>query len=464
MTRRFPGIQGLCVLCLSPLAWLAAQTSGPPVPSPASGPVSFLADPGAGRHADTLVLTLADARQRAVRDNPSYLASRETVAMASGARRQAGLPSFNPDLSLEWPGLLRGGAGEFELALTQEWEVAGQGRLRRRAADIGVDRARSEVTDAARLVVADASMAWYRAFAAQRRRELAERQREYHEQLLEATRAQLREGEISAMDANLVELEAGRARTRLLAAQREAGAADLALKRVTGLSIEQDLRLADAGTLPPLPDPALLSEDSLIRLALSVRADLAATTATVRESDARTTLARREALPNLRTSLLTRRESEQGAAHFGLGVGITLPFLNRNQGETAQFEAAARQARYLADAVTAQVQVEVVTALRAYRLASEEVAVFTADVLGPAQRNEALLTEAFRAGRMSLPTLLLLRNELLDAQQDYWLAWLAQREALVDLETAIQATVQPDPESGMPATADRTDLAQEDAP
>ncbi len=464
MIRRFPCIGGLCALMLSPMAWLVAQAGSLPEHSPV---VMAIATPSTVSptwpRADTLVLTLAEAQQRAVTFNPWYLASREDVAVARGEQRQARLPRFNPDVFIGMPGLASGVGPEYEFSLTQELEVAGQRGLRSRTAGLGVDRARALVLNSVRLVVAEASIAWYRTFAAQRRRELAERQFDLTGRLLDAVRIQAREGDISTMEANLAEIEAGRARTRLLAARRESSAAELELKRVTGMSVDQELHLADATVLPTLPDPATLSEDSLVRHAVAARADLAAGATAVREADAQIALIRRETLPNLRASLLARRDPGEGSPRFGLGLGLTLPFLNRNQGMVAQHDALARQARHTVGAIEAQVRTEVVTALRAFRTATEEVTVFTTSVLEAAQRHNDMLETAYQAGKIALPTLLLLRNQLLDAQQEYWASWLAQREAWVALEAAIQATALPDPEQGTPSSQDRHDITQEDA-
>lgn len=136
----------------------------------------------------------------------------------------------------------------------------------------------------------------------------------------------------------------------------------------------------------------------------------------------------------------------RGAPNQPAATPSTRNTLNRNQGVVAQMEAQARQATYEARAAELRIRAEVADALRAYRAAAEETTVLESSVLEPAQRNSELLETAFRAGKIALPTLLLLRNQLLDAQEGYWIAWLAQREALVGLEAATQSFALPDPE------------------
>jgi hypothetical protein len=66
--------------------------------------------------------------------------------------------------------------------------------------------------------------------------------------------------------------------------------------------------------------------------------------------------------------------------------------------------------------------------------AGEEARVYEQDVLLPARANQTLLETAFVSGKIGLPTLLLLRNQLLDAELSYWDAWLAARAASVELQ------------------------------
>ncbi len=47
-----------------------------------------------------------------------------------------------------------------------------------------------------------------------------------------------------------------------------------------------------------------------------------------------------------------------------------------------------------------------------------------------------LLDEAFRSGKVDLPTLLLIRNQLLDAELAYWDSWLQFRAELIRLDAA----------------------------
>lgn len=464
-------------------AALAMQTSLASAQPPSSGARHSMSVPPASPHsrtmADTVVLSLLEVQRLALTRNASFLAAREDASIARGGLQQARLLRFNPDLQAQLPGVIAGTSDEpGSITLLQELELAGQRRTRIAAARAGVSRASAGVSNAARLTIADASVAFFRTLAAERRRTVAQAVLGLNERLATAVRTQLREGEISVLDANLAEIEVGRARGRVLAAQRDAATALLELTRQIGLAPSTVVRLedntaddalliaessrasGDRSAFVPLTSPP----DSLIEVALRRRADLAERVAAIREAEALTTAAQRERFPNLRLGVFVERRPESVTAsgsrfpRVGPALGITLPFLNRNQGVIAQREALATQARYERDAAALRVETDVTSALRAYETASAELDVFTTTVLDPARRNSDLLDTAFQAGKIPLPTLLLLRNQLLDAELGYWDAWLAQHTARVQLDAAtgaLQPTVDTSRSSPSPSSNTR---------
>jgi cobalt-zinc-cadmium efflux system outer membrane protein len=385
---------------------------------------------------DTLVITLAEVHRLALRQSPAFLAEAQETAVAGGQLRQARVYNLNPEFELRTPGAASGGLDQYELFLGQEIEWAGQRGARIAAARIGVERAQSAVQNSARRALGDVSQAFYRALAAQRRLSVARQLATLNQQLLTATRIQQREGEISTLEANLAEIEVGRANARVLAAERETSTALLELQRLTGIDPARDTRVAEE--IAPAPPSLALNPDSLVALALARRPDLAAQTRALEQSRALTDLARREAIPNVRVGAIAEHDAD-GSSRVGVGISLPIPVWNRNQGTIVERQALTRQAELLRRATDLDVRTQVTTAVRAYRAASAERGVYEGDVLQPARQNQALLETAYRAGKIGLTTLLLVRNQLLDAEIGYWDAWLNERSALVDLEAATAA-------------------------
>jgi cobalt-zinc-cadmium efflux system outer membrane protein len=322
--------------------------------------------------------------------------------------------------------------------------VFGQRGLRVDARRAGFERAAASVSDAARRTLGTVDRTFYRVVAAARRLALAEEILGLNQRLADAAQRQLAAGEISRLDFNLAIVELGRSRSRAMAAHRDRSQSELELRRLVGMSQSVPLEpvfdpaLHTARDVFPLADSASdLDVDRLTERALGTRPDVVEGQAATKEAAAEAALARREALPNL----VLRAVSEPGLNRRVLrpGLGVTFPVFNLNRGESSARQALTRQAELEHLAVSSRVRTDIATAVATYRSAVDEVRVLESTVLGPARQNRQLLETAYREGEVGLPVLLLIRNQVIDAELDYWTAWLAEREALAALLEATGA-------------------------
>ena len=401
---------------------------------------------------DTVRLSWGEARGVALRQSPELTATRLDTAVARGALHQAGLLlRFNPSADL----LAAGGGAGVEAGVSQELELFNQQGARRAAGQAGLERAAAGVANASRLVLGEVERAFYRLVATIRRRDLADEVLALNQRLADVTARQLAEGEISRLEYNLATIELGRSRARALAARREQAQGNIDLGRLLGLPhTKVIIPVPDSSAISPRADstaalspsapaagaaaplvPVELNVDSLTALALEQRPDLSARAAAIRQAEAQTTVARREALPNLVVRGTSQREAGENRG-FRPGVGLALPFFNRNRGEVEARRAQVQQARLERAALATNVRAEVASAVAAYQAAAAEVTVLEATVLAPARQNRQLLETAYREGKIGLPELLLIRNQAIEAELDYWTAWLAEREARAALAEA----------------------------
>ena len=116
---------------------------------------------------------------------------------------------------------------------------------------------------------------------------------------------------------------------------------------------------------------------------------------------------------------------------------MPLPLLDRNQGRRAAAEARLGQANDRLAELELLVRNEVATSHQALVSAAAEADSLQELVLLPARENRPLLEAAWREGKFSLPSMLLLRNQLFDAEIDYWQAWEARGAARIRLEAAV---------------------------
>ena len=165
----------------------------------------------------------------------------------------------------------------------------------------------------------------------------------------------------------------------------------------------------------------------------------------MRQAEAQATTAGREALPNLVARGVTEpRDDGTDGRVFRPGVGITLPFFNRNRGRVQALRATARQAELERESVAQAIRAQVRAAVASFESASTEVQVLETTVLTPARQNRRLVEIAYREGKVGLPELLLIRNQAIDAELEYWTAWLAERQALASLAETTGTNLPPE--------------------
>ena len=395
---------------------------------------------------DTLRLTLEQARELSFQRNPDLAAARLDVDVARGDFRQASV-LFQANPTVEYFDEGRSGNGP-EGLLAQEVEIFGQRGARRGAARAGIERASAGVADIARLTIGGTDRLFFRLIASSRRADLAGEVLGLNRRLTDVVRRRLEAGSVSRLDFNLATVELGRSEARALAARRERDQAALDLARLLGVPLGTPLVPVPDSTVPlpsstgdsvaaPVaaarPDIQPLNVDSLTALALARRPDLDERRAAMRQAAAAATVASREGLPNLSLRLLSEERADGSGQAFRPGLGVSVPLFNRNRGTVQAQRALARQSELQSAGLEARVRSEVARAVRGSENASAEVAVLETAVLPAARENRRLLETAFREGKVGLPVLLLIRNQVIDAELEYWNAWLAGREALTDL-------------------------------
>jgi cobalt-zinc-cadmium efflux system outer membrane protein len=410
-----------------------------------------MSDARAMQPQDSIRLSLAEARSIAIRSNPELAAVRQDTAIARGLLRQAGLLRFNPTADV----LAGSGSTTMEPSLSQEFELFGQRGARKAQARAAFTRADGQIVSETRLTIGAVDRAFYRLSAATRRSILADEVLALNQRLTDVAGRQLAAGEISRLDYNFAVVELGRSRSRALATRRDQSNAGLELSRLLGFTpataivpLVDTLRagIAPDGVLEILQDRGGrigVSLDSLTSLAFTHRGDLSAVGASVLEAKAATKVAVREALPNL-IGRITSEAGESGRV-VRPGIGIALPLFNRNQGEVQARRGQVAQAELNRQALVLRIREEIYGAVASYESAASEAQILATTVLEPARQNRQLLEVAYREGKVGLPVLLLIRNQVVDAELEYWTAWLAQREALANLgeATGLNAVNQP---------------------
>ena len=396
-------------------------------------------------------LSLEQAIARALEQEPSLRAARSEIDVARGMRLQASLRP-NPSVSFERREEPAGTDNQTMVAV--EWPLDLFRRSRRVAVAEGeVAATELAVTDQERLLATDVRMHYGDVVGALRDLavldELVATTRRQHQLL----RSRVEEGATPPLERDLLDVELRRLESdRLLQAGRTE-AALFELKRLLGMTAEASLAVRDtledvvrresSAAAPPSDSSAMLAQ----------RADVREAAARVEVADAK--IERAQAEGRFDVSLFANYmrmdagfpqrgftpdgglERIRGVFHYvSAGAMITLPVLNRNQGEVAAAraehagaEAAYEAARLAADAERAAARARDQRARQAVR------AYTGAQTL--ARQNLTVVGQSYELGRVTVFDVLAEQRRYLDVERAYTEALRTAYEARTALNRAL---------------------------
>lgn len=364
------------------------------------------------------VVALARARAPEVRAaEADVLAARGRVASARSFARE------NPTLE----GVASRDAGferrtQWELSVPIGIGLHWLGRTAEAGAEL--QREQHRVAEARRGAVGAALSAYYRALHARRRVELAGERRTLATELFRTATERHRTGAAPRLEVLLTEIEQSRAESELHDEEQSLARARIELAARLGLPF---------GTLAlggDLTDRAVLTSGAVAE----ARADVRGAESELRAAKAARTLARSELLPGL--AFRMNYGHEGGGPVVQPGLAVTVPLFQ--QGQEARAAAQAREARAAAElerlrnATGAEVE-----GLRlAYAASVAAVDELGTRAMPRVEASEDMSRESYAAGKIDLPSLLVVRRELLDARREYVDRLLAAALAGVDLAVA----------------------------
>lgn len=301
----------------------------------------------------------------------------------------------------------------------------------------------AHLSDAARLNIA--SVAWdvrsrlrralVALYAANAAEALLEEQQAIQMEVVNRLEAQLREGAVSPFDVTQARVALDGTRLAFREAQRKRADARAQLATALGVpvrSLEQvALTLDEFGRLPAAP----LGAD-LRRQALLGRADILSALADYAASESALHLEIAKQYPDVH--LNPGYEFDQGENKWGLGLSMTLPAFNQNQGPIAEAEARRRASAAQFTALQARVIGEVDRTDAVYRAALEKAA--TADALvAHTLTQEQTVRDMIRVGELAGLTRFTTQFQLMQNRLARLDAVVSAQEALGQLEDALQS-------------------------
>jgi cobalt-zinc-cadmium efflux system outer membrane protein len=429
---RFSPVLFALLACSVPLH---AQTTSAPV-------ANRFVDPDHG-------LTEADLVVRALANNPSLAAQRQTIESAKGALAQAHLRA-NPSLAVGGLKEVNGDDNRFNVGAEVPLELFGRRARRTEVAAQKLNSTRETVNDNERLLTGEVRMRFADTLAAIRNLEFVEQLLRVNREFLKLMQDRVREGAVPVLDADEVRVEVNRIESVRIDYQAKAEIALLTLKEAVGMQPQEDLHLKG-----DLEQPAFaLEKTHLLQLATDHRPDLAAQ----RANEAMAAAAVRQQQVEAKTDATLSAGYERPNSGFSLsafdsagnlqpirqtfnyvvfGMKWTLPVFNRNQGSIAAGKAEVVSARNQVTAVDLVLRHEVTQAIVRYEAALARAAVYRSGVRDQAARNLDVVRQTYGHGRIPLLDVIAEQRRFIDIETAYTDVLLDAYASRVALERAV---------------------------
>jgi cobalt-zinc-cadmium efflux system outer membrane protein len=381
-------------------------------------------------------LTLEQAVAKALAANPALRATALDVAIADGARRQAGV-FRNPEVSFVREGTQRGTRTQ-TVQLSQVLELGGKRSARIRLAERERSLAEGNLSVARTDLRADVTAAYFDALSAQERLQVAQASLDVASKATYAAEKRVAAGRVSPVEQDRAGVAQASARLELAQAENELSIAMLTLAAYWGETIAVSQPLA-IPALDLTPAPAL---DELQRR-LDASPQMRRSRLQVEREEAQVGLDRSQRIPDVTLMVGRQKDDEIGRSQTVIGVSLPIPLFNRNQGSLQASLSRAEKARTELEAERLRLHHSLTTAYQRAQLSREQVRTMREDVLPRAQRVFDAAVIGFEAGKFSFldvldaqRTLLQIRTQYIQAQHDRYRA-VADLSRYVDSNGAI---------------------------
>ena len=419
---------------------LSAQP--PVVPAPLA---SRFVDPANG-------LSLEEAIARAVAQEPSLRVARSQIDVAQGTRRQAALKP-NPSVSFERrqePGgtdNLTTIGGEWPLDLFRRG-----GRIA--VADREVATAQLGAADRERLLAADVRTAYGDVLSAVRDLALLDELVTATQGQYDLLRSRVDEGASPPLERDLLDVELRRLQAeRLLQAGRTEAAVYelkrlLGMKSVAPLTVREtlgDLVQRGTGDTPPVREESMAVDHRADVREAAARVDVAEAKIVRAQAQGRFDVSLFASYMRMDAGFPQRAFAPDGGTerirgrfnYLAAGAMLTIPLLNRNQGEVAMARADRTGAAAAYDAARLAAEADLASARARDERARQAVTLYRDGAQTLARQNLAVVSQSYELGRVTVFDVLAERRRYLDVERAYTDALRAAYEARTALNRAL---------------------------
>ena len=378
-------------------------------------------------------LSLDDAIARALAQEPSLRSARSEIEVARGMRQQAALRA-NPTVLFEHRDEPSGTDSQTTIGLEWPMELFRRG-ARVAEADRDIEAVQVSITDRERLLRSEVRTRYGDVLVSIRNLAILDELVATIRRQYELLQARVEQGATPPLERNLIDVELQRVEADRLLQTGRVEAAFMELKRALGMTAETPLAIREG------LETVVQRDSSSIRLAIAApqlesRPDVRNAAARVAAVEARIERIRAEARVDISVFANYMRmdagfpqqgfapdgslERVRGQFHYlSAGARISLPVLNRNQGEIAAAQAERAGAQAAHEAVRLSADAELASSLAMDERARQALTAYAAGAQKLARENLAVVTQSYELGRMTVFDVLAEQRRYLEVERAY---------------------------------------------
>jgi len=382
-----------------------------------------------------LRLSVEDAVNRALESRASLKAEAERIKVAEGARTQARLRP-NPEFQFQnenlRPGQTYGRDVDTLAMINQQLDILGKRPARIAAADQTVELTAADYESAKWRVALRVRSAYWAARGLRETHDILQTTADAFQKTVDFHAARFSTGAIAEQDLLRVRLEQERLKISAETAGIEANHAVIDLLKEMGQTDFPEVVLTAPLTVASPPEIPAVNQ------VLAQRADVRSARAAVQQAVANARVQDVAARPDLNLTAGYKRtqlpDTTNGVNTAMVSVRITLPVIDKNQGNRAAAEAEVRRAEQQLVAIENEIRADYMGAVQELRLRQREFET----MLTPLREHAATISEianaAYEQGGVDLLRFLDAERTRLDAELAWTRGMIEYRQSIVRLE------------------------------
>ncbi len=380
-------------------------------------------------------ITLEQALETALNNNPELAAALHTRDAAEGAKVQAST-RLNPTLSAEIQDTKRD-YRESSLAISQEIELGNKRSMRMKAARLNVDKASASITQKQANIHADVVSAFYTVLANQESLTLSQEMLKVAKLSLNAATKRVQAGKISPVEETKSRIAQSTAKIEVNHAKNQLNKSKRHLSTLLGVaSINFEYAIGALHAIPVTPNLAELL--SLLEKAPQTQVSQLEVSAL----EAMTSVERSKATPNITVSAGFVNNQELGGRNQALlGLSIPIPVFNQNIGNIQEAINQKYQAEDKLLALKNKQTTAITTQVNRLKAAKETASSLNSEILPDAKSAFNAANKGFSAGKFNFLDVLDAQRTLFHAQSQHIRALLEAHQSIAEIERILGSVI-----------------------